>query len=147
MNLVPDEDEDFLGYFGNGWDKAIKSENIKYILSDEHEFLFIFIHFARHFHYGGIGYRQLTDLWIYQRTHPDLDLTFIEREIDTLNIRHSYNNTMKTVDACFKDGLHNEETDIISDYIFNSGNWGSMYSVSVAQNIKKCRTAALTAKI
>jgi len=140
INLVSEYDEDFLDYFKNGWSKGIKEEGVRYHFSKENEFLFDFIHFVKHFRYGGIGYRQFIDLWIYKREHPHIDYAFIEQEVEKLNLKNFYINIVATLKACFEEGPNSDVTDIISDYIVTSGNWGSVDRSVLSKGVKKQST-------
>ena len=134
--LVPVDDKDYLAYFGDGWQRAQLSSGHCYKYSPEDEFIFIFTHFARHFRFGGIGYRQLTDIWVYMTAHPQLDWDYIYSEMDKLQLKEFFDNTIKTVRCCFEDDPQDTATDIISNFVFSIGNWCSMSSYTISQNIR-----------
>ena len=145
-DLMPDSDEDYYNYFEECWPKAIYKNGREYCFSAEDEFLFIFTHFARHFRCGGIGYRQLTDLWVYTRSHPDLDEDYILQATRQLKITEFYLNVMNAVKVCFENAPADEKSDIITSYIFNSGNWGSIESHTISKGVQGRNTGEATNK-
>ncbi|MBO5728194.1 MAG: nucleotidyltransferase family protein, partial [Oscillospiraceae bacterium] len=72
-SLVSAKDRDFYSYFGDGWQLVERDKDGKARLSPEDEFAFVFVHMAKHYRGGGIGVRQLVDLWVYERMVPQLD--------------------------------------------------------------------------
>ena len=145
-DLMPDSDEDYYNYFEECWPKAILKNGSEYCFSAEDEFLFIFTHFARHFRCGGIGYRQLIDLWVYTRCHPNLDQDYILRAAEQLKITDFYINVMNAVKVCFEDATADEKSDIITSYILNSGNWGSVVSHTISKGVQGRSTGEATNK-
>lgn len=134
--LVPVDDKDYLAYFGDGWQRAIHQKGHCWEYSTEDEFIFLFTHFARHIRFGGVGYRQFTDIWVYTRHYTDLDYGYINAEMEKLQLREFFENAMKTVSACFEDGDTDEKTDFISEFIFNSGSWGSITSYTISRSVR-----------
>ena len=122
--LVPVEDKDYLGYFGNGWSRAKQHSGHRWQYTPEDEFVFIFSHFARHFRFGGVGYRQFTDLWVYLRQYPNMDMAYIKEQMVQLQLDKFFENTLKAISAAFENGKSDDTTNVIADYVFNSGNWG-----------------------
>lgn len=135
-DLMPDSDEDYYNYFEDCWKNAVRKQGREYLFSREDEFLFIFTHFARHFRCGGIGYRQLIDLWVYSRSYTDLNTDYILQAMDKLQITPFYINVMQTVKVCFENAPSDEKSNLIIDYIFNSGNWGSMKTHTIAKGVQ-----------
>jgi len=135
-DLMPDSDEDYYNYFEECWEKARKKDGCEHEFSKEDEFLFIFTHYARHFRCGGVGYRQFTDLWVYTRHFTDLDQNYISSAVEQLGIKEFYLSTMAAVKAAFEDGPSDERTELVTTYIFNSGNWGSMTSHTIAKGVQ-----------
>ena len=71
--LVPSYNKDYFAYFGDGWRLASQHKGTRYSMSPEDEFIYMFVHLAKHYRDGGIGCRQMVDLWIQRRYFPDLD--------------------------------------------------------------------------
>lgn len=135
-DLMPDSDEDYYNYFEECWEKAVHKNGFRFDFSTEDEFMFLFTHFARHFRCGGIGYRQFTDLWVYTRSNPQMNYEYILQGMKQLGIEQFYTNVMRTVKVCFEGAEADGQTDLIAEYIFNSGNWGSITSHTIAKGVQ-----------
>lgn len=124
--LIPSYDKDFYTRFGDGWNHAVHVEGSCYRMSEENEFIYLFTHFAKHYRNGGAGCRRLVDLWVYLRSHPDMDESLIRARLDKMKLLSYYYNIYNVIDTWFNDAPSNEKTEFISDYIFASGNFGTM---------------------
>ena len=133
--------ETYGNYFGNGWNRTAGNIGHKYYMSDEDDFIFRFIHFTKHYRIGGIGARHVVDLWVYLRTHPELDFAYIEEIIKTLNVYNFYKNTIKLIDMWFNDGETDNKVDLMTDFIFDSGSWGTLEHSSLASGVKAAQEA------
>lgn len=123
--LIPTYNEDFCGYFGDGWQLATQGSGTRRNMSEEDTWLYLFTHFTKHFRDGGIGCRHVTDLWVYLRNHPDMDTAYIYRELETLHLVEFHDNIRKTLDVWFHDEPWDDKTEFITEYIFHSGSWGT----------------------
>ena len=112
-------------YFGSGWNLAAMQNNHHFYMNPEDEFIYLFIHFTKHYRLGSVGCRQVLDLWIYLRTYPDLDKEYIEKKIRELSVSEFYHNMLTLIDYWFNNGKGNEKAEYISEYILTSGNGGT----------------------
>lgn len=135
--IIDPNHEDLCGYFGDGWDKAILDEGHRYMLSREDEFIFLFTHMTKHFRLTGIGARLFVDLYLYRRAYPQMDEAKIEAAMKQLGILDFYRNVMKMLEVWFEDRQPDAVTDMITEYIFSSGNWGSQENKVYAKELKK----------
>lgn len=143
----------------------------------EDEFIFLFTHFAKHYRDGGIGCRQVVDLHIFRMHNPQMDEQYIMEVFKKLQLNDFYMNMLQTLEVWFGEpsapagtARHRSEpaesaasevatqvtesdattaTDLITDYIFSSGNWGNIQSHMIANIIKAKQTtgAAGTSKV
>lgn len=116
---------DFRNYFKDGWWLAKKATGRYHQMSAEDEFIYLFTHFTKHFRGGGIGCRHVTDIWVYLRSNPDLDQNYITEHLSKLNILEFYNNILGLIGVWFEGEKSSDKLELISDFIFSSGNWGS----------------------
>lgn len=133
---IPKESRDLYEYFGDGWSRTRHSEGHRYELSPEDEYIYVFVHYAKHYRLGGIGLRQAIDLWVYRRAHPGMDETYIEKELDQLRLRDFYRNTVRTLMAWFEDGAADETTELLGRFIFDSGSWGTYTNTVLSKGVK-----------
>ncbi len=122
--LIPSYNQDFYGYFGDGWRLARQQEGCRYAMSPEDELIFLFTHFAKHYRDGGIGCRHVMDLYVYLRTYPELDQGYISRELEKLHLLTFYGNIRKLMRAWFYEEPMDEITEHITQFLFSSGSWG-----------------------
>lgn len=134
---VQEDYERFYAYYGDGWEKAIKTEANRYIWSSEDEFIYSVVHFAKHYLSGGIGLRHAADIFVYLRAFPEMDFGYIENELEKLGILEFYKNIRKVLDFWFEEGKADEAAEMISEFVLQSGNWGTFESAAVSRDIRK----------
>ena len=114
------------GYFGTGWECAVAENGHSYAMTREDEYAYIFSHMAKHFRICGIGVRHLIDLYVYRKAYPDLDEKQIERIMKQLQMLEFYRNVRRTLGVWFEGEPADAVTDMITEYVFNSGCFGTM---------------------
>jgi len=130
--LMPDHHVDSQNYFRDGWDFAKVRDGSRFSMTDDDTFIYLFAHFAKHFRARGIGCRHMADLWVYLRSHPELNEEYILSELDNLHLSEFHRNIRHCLMVWFEDAPENEQSRIITDYIFSSGSWGSDESMAVS---------------
>jgi len=144
--LIPSYNKDYYAYYGDGWQLTKPADNSHHTFkSHEDEFIFIFTHFAKHYREGGVGIRQILDIYIYRLHHQDMDEQYIIEVLTKLQLQDFYTNTLATLDVWFENSPCNARADLITEYIFASGSWGNMQSHLMANMIKAQQTSG-TAK-
>ena len=133
--LMPTYESDFYGYFGEGWDFAVPTRGGCHEMTVEDEFVYLFVHFAKHFREGGVGCRYVADLWVYRSAHPDMDEEKVQAAMERLGLRDFYGNIRRVMAAWFEDGPADDLTDTITDFIFDSGSWGSNDSRALGRTV------------
>lgn len=134
--LMSQRNLDFKRYYGNGWSKAILYNNYRYTYREEDHYIFLFVHYAKHYRAGGIGLRQLVDLWVYQRAYPNMDKNYIYQELSKLNLSEFFDNTQKMLCAWFEDGIWDDKVTFMSNYICSGGSWASHENYQLAEQLK-----------
>jgi len=122
--LVPSYNKDYYAYFGDGWRLASRCTGTRYAMTPEDEFIYLFVHLAKHYRDGGVGCRQMVDLWVQRYTFPNLDQDYLRRELRKLRLLEFYDNVFKTLTVWFEEGEPDEVTECITDFIFSAGAWG-----------------------
>ena len=138
--------EEYEEYFGNGWKLAEFQEGYQFRMSCEDEFIYLFIHFTKHYRMGGIGCRHVVDLWIYLLKHKNLDTKYIENIMKKLSVYSFYKNTLHMINTWFNDGEEDDITELMTQYIFNSGSWGTVESTAIARGVKAKQTGGTDTK-
>lgn len=127
--LIPSYNEDYYRYYGDGWKlaKPIEGSSFRYGMDPQDELIYLFTHFAKHYRDAGIGIRHLVDFWVYRKHHPELDEAYIREELAKLQLLEFYDHIMDTLDVWFEDCPGDEKTELITQFIFTSGEYGHSY--------------------
>ena len=140
--------KDFYDYFGSGWKIAKRIPNsTKYEMSAEDFYLFAFVHFTKHYRISGIGIKHLIDLWVYANAYPELDWAYVETELNKMHLLEFYGNINKTIDVWFRGGTETEVTDLITNVIFNSGQYGTAEMAIINRSLQKGTSSATKIKL
>lgn len=142
--LAPPEDTDYHAYYGTGWRLAAQQTGFRHDPTPEDTFLFLFVHFARHYRYSGIGLRHVMDLYVYRRAFPALDQSYLCAELTKLRLLTFYHNTCRLLDTWFDGAAGDAVTEHMAQFIFSGGSWGSMEHFALS---KEARYASRTGAV
>lgn len=138
-SLVPPRHEDYYGYYGDGWHLAIPGDGCRHDLSIEDAYVFLFAHFARHYRSSGIGCRHLLDLYVYRRAYPNMDEGYLRRQLQELKLLQFHENMERTLAVWFGEGQEDAVTELITEYIFRSGDWGNMTAWTLHRQVQEAK--------
>ena len=143
-HLIPSYNKDYYEYYAKGWQLASAADaspSARHTFkTHEDEFIFLFTHFAKHYRDGGIGLRHVTDLWVYKNAYPKMNEIYITETLAKLQLLEFYNNIMKLISVWFNNEPADEKTNFITEYIFSSGNWGSLDVHALSSAVKEAQT-------
>ena len=139
--LIPSYNKDYYSYFGDGWTLAKKHTGTKYQMTDEDQLIYLFTHFAKHYRDGGIGIKQMVDLWVYEKSKSSLDKAYLKNELTSLSLYDFYKNISDTLSVWFENGKANETTDLITETIFSSGVFGKHEAHVLSEGVKLATTS------
>lgn len=142
-HLIPSYNRDFYGYFGEGWARAKLLRGTQYTMTPEDEFIFLFTHFAKHYRDGGIGCRHVVDLWVFLRSHPELDLDYIQTELKKLQLLDFYCNIRRLISTWFEDQESDSRTDFLTEFIFASGSFGQIENRVLSRAVRDANHSVL----
>jgi len=137
--LVGESNRDLYGFLGDGWSLAKPVAGSRYAMGDEDQFLYLFAHFTKHYRDGGIGIRHVVDLWVYLRTHPEMDPAYLTKSLERMHLAEFYENIRQVMACWFEDAAETDKTAFISEYVFQSGSWGTHDAHRIAANVKDVR--------
>ena len=135
--LIPSYNKDYYAYFGDGWKLAHRTKSSRYEMRAEDEFIYLFTHYAKHYRDGGVGIRQVADLFVFMQTSPELDYQYIEAELRKLRLYAFYKNTLATIAAWFEGGEETAMTDYLTGSIFSSGVFGTEEKHVLSSGVKE----------
>lgn len=136
--LIPSYNEDYFAYYGDGWRLAhlVEGSQSRYEMSPEDTFIYMFTHFAKHYRDCGVGIKYVIDFFIYKRQYPKLDMGYIARELENLQLFDFYQNIMRLVQVWFEDAPSDEMTDFLTTKIFMDGVFGNDVNSAMSEGLK-----------
>lgn len=143
-SLIPEYHTVEYNFFSNVWERAVHSNGCRYDQPPEDAFLYVFAHYVKHYRAGGIGIRQLLDIWLWHKAYPSMDMAVVGKGLEQLQFSDFYANTMEMLRCWFADETVTDRASFMTDYIFSSGSWGSVERHNVAQALRDSkRTGSL----
>ena len=131
--------KDFYSYFGDGWKFAKRKFGSRFEMSDEDFYIYIFVHFAKHYRVSGIGIRHLTDLWVFKNANPGINWDYVLNGLEKLHLREFHENVNGTLSAWFDGGEENTKTQLITNCVFDSGVYGHSDTAEVSKVIRESK--------
>lgn len=102
-------------------DRFISKGNHEYVMSDEDFYIFMITHIAKHLSWSGVGIRSILDIWIYLKTHQNLNWSFINEVLKKCDLTLLHSKLMDLVDYWFNGKTPENDIQFLSDYIATSG--------------------------
>ena len=137
--MVQPAHRDYYAYFGDGWSRAVRMDGHRYGFTREDMYIYLFMHFTKHYRSGGIGCRHVVDLWMYRQANPSMDQDYVDAELEKLQLRQFHENCVRLLDTWFGSGQPDAVTEFISKRIFSGGSWGNPKDYHVFVELTKLK--------
>lgn len=137
--LIPEHHRLEHNYFADVWQRAVHVNGCRYDLSPEDAFVYLFDHYVKHYRAGGIGLRQPLDLWIWQQTHPQLDMVRIRDGMEKLQLLTFFENTQRMLQVWLQNTEADDRSLFMTDYIFSSGSFGKQATHQASEGLRRVR--------
>lgn len=134
--LVPPDSLGWEVYYADGWSFAQPSETNAYALRPEDFFIFLFMHFAKHYRARGAGIKFIVDFYVYLKQYPNLDEAYLKIELKKLHLDVFYEHIMELMRVWFYQTEGDAVTDFLTGKIFESGVYGSRQVGDVYRGLK-----------
>ncbi len=145
--LFASYETDLYKVFGDGWKRALQVGNShRYTLSDEGHFLYVFVHFAKHYRGGGVGLRHLSDVAVYLQSGRITDTAYIEQQLTALHMAEFYHNILDVLTAWLHGGEMTQKAMFILQQVWTSGRYGTADSHRIAAAERAAKGAPKNAK-
>lgn len=126
------------------WEHAVLETGKQHIwlMSDEDYYIFHIIHMHKDFLNGTLGLRRLTDTWIYNRVHPDLNREYIRQKLTEMQMETFCERIENLTCVMFNcNGQKSDEnSEILLNHAFAYGIFGN------SKSYKAGRIAAMSGK-
>ena len=120
--LIPSYNKDYYAYYGTGWKLARRSGNSSaYSLSPEDHFIYLLVHFAKHYRDGSISAKNICDFWVYRKAFPDMDENYICTELEKLKLLAFYRHILELLDTWFEGAPATKAVEILTETAFRGG--------------------------
>lgn len=120
--LISSQFGDFLDYLRNSWDFAAKEpKGGAYCFREENHFIFLVIHFAKHYMRGSTTPKDICDFWVFRNAYPQMDEDYIQSELQRVELADFYNNILAVLDAWFRGAEFTAQAKLITDVVFQHG--------------------------
>lgn len=139
---------DFNDYLGDGWPRAQKSERGQYLYeyTAEDHFVYLFVHFTKHYRDGGIGIKHAVDLWVYRKANPTMDEAYLQAAMESMGLQVFYRNILQMLRVWFEDAPEDERSLHITGIIFDSGAFGTSEVIRKAVSLRAANKAGSAKK-
>lgn len=132
-------------YYENSWKffHPMKDNSMEYMMSPSDEYVFLFVHFTKHYISGGVGIRQMLDLWLFAEKEKNINYTYVREQFELLGIAEFWKNICDTLKCWMSDFQTTEKIDFITDVIFRNGVFGNHKSYLISTAIKSNKISAI----
>lgn len=123
----------------DAWDYAVLEQGSRYAFKKEFFVFHVYAHMAYHFLSGGCGIRFLMDLWIMEHK-MEAPFTCAETLLKKAGIYKFATKISKVANNCFSSNVRDEFSDLLLNYLFNGGIYGSKENSIAFQKSSKNST-------
>ena len=141
--LIPSYNPDLCAYFEDGWAMAQPENGHCWAMRPEDQWLYVFTHMTKHYRDGGIGLRHFTDLYVFRRAYPTLDEVYIRNALERLGLAEFYGHVNRLLTYWFEDGTGDELLDMMTDFVFGSGSFGTADCHTVSQTLRNLENSRM----
>lgn len=140
--LLPRYNRDYYAYYGDGWRLAVRvrSDGFRYAMRPEDELVYLITHLAKHYRNGGIGLRHLIDIHVFCAAETRLDFAYVDAQLARLELMPFGENIIRTAEAVFTGGAPDAVGEMILDYMFSGGAFGTHEGHAVFEAVRKSNT-------
>ena len=117
--------------------KPLDDDGMTFVFTDEYFYLHLFFHLYKHFISGGCGIRHFCDMYIFEKSHPDMDKEVILKVIKEYNTEEFYENLNKLLLCMFEGKAPDNAQEQILAFIFKSSEHGTFQVYRTASLFSK----------
>lgn len=125
-SLIDEGLSPYYDYYKDPFSKAcVCGENKnRYEFCDEDFYIFLIVHLAKHYRYGGTGIRSVVDVYVYLKNKENLNFSYIKDELEKLKLAEFHKNITKLISYWFDGAQVTPVIQYMSEYIISSGVYG-----------------------
>ncbi len=139
--LFASYETDLYALFGDGWQLAKPIEqSSRFVLSPEDQFIYVFLHFLKHYRNSGIGLRHLTDIVVLLHKGDITDFAYIEQCFKKLGVLKFYRHVLDAVSAWLEGTPATPQAASILQTVYTNGKYGTAQSSDTADLERNARS-------
>lgn len=120
--LVSSRFSDYYDYYSDSWRLAQKNDTGSgYHLSAEEHFIYLVVHFAKHYRTGTICAKDICDFYVWRNAYPDMDEAYILRILSGMRLVDFYRNILDLLGNWFDGAKATAATELITRSAFRGG--------------------------
>ena len=122
----------FCGFFDSIWDRVVPASDgsSECYLTEEDFYIYMIAHLVKHFSRYGCGLRPLLDIYLYERAAGNLcDFAAVDKKLEELELLYFTKQMRLLLKKWFEDGNLSEQDEELTDYIMNSGIYGTRKTI------------------
>lgn len=134
-HLISKRFANYYAYYEDSWQYAQKcDQGSGYRLTPEAHFVYFFVHFAKHYMAGTICAKDLCDIQVWRKAHPNMDEAYILNQMKSLQLTDFYHNILALLDNWFYGAPATEASELITQSAFQGGVYAEL-NKSAADNM------------
>lgn len=135
--LIATHNKDYHAYYGDTWPSFCKKgPGTSYLLREEDHFIYLLVHFAKHYREGSISAKNICDFQICKKAWPQMDEAYITTQLKKLNLLTFYKNIQDLLGAWFEGKEFTKAAELITQVAFQGGIYSHEESEMVSSMIK-----------
>ncbi len=137
-SLFDEELNQLYEYFQTGFEKSqpVDGYNSRYQLSDEDFYIFMLTHMAKHFKSTGTGLRDVVDIYVYIKSHRELNFDYIYHELEKIGILKFSKHIESIADKWFSHKMVSFN-DPVEEYILSCSVHGSFMNLELNRFLQR----------
>lgn len=122
-------DKKLHSYYKSVWEYALETSPYYYSFGLEDNFIYFTAHMAKHYYAGGTGIRSVIDFYLFLKKYKNsMDFNYIWSEFKKLGLCSFYEMMADLSEIWFGNASGIKQTDLIAEYIFESGVYGTKHN-------------------
>lgn len=124
--LIPSYNDDMYAYYQSGWNIARKKQNqARWNFTEEDFFVYLVVHFAKHYRDAGVGIKYVIDIWLWKTQH-DMDASYINTQLQKMGLLQFFDNLDELIQSWFDGKEISTCSEKMLDFMINSGQYGNL---------------------
>lgn len=134
-HLVSQHFSNYFEYYQDSWRFAQKNETgCGFHLSPEDHMVYFVVHFSKHYFNGSICAKDLCDFYIWRKSYPNMDESYIVQELKKLRLETFYRNILDLLDHWFVGKPTTQAVELMTRSVFQGGVYQDI-NQSAADNV------------